>query len=61
MTNNKKTTISLSEDTKKQLGNFENKKGESYDDILLRVMKNADTFCNKQSEEDVAAEPSEEE
>jgi len=52
MVDSKKTTISLSEDTKKQLGNFENKKGESYDDILLRVMKNADTLCNKQSEED---------
>ena len=52
MTNNKKTTISLSGDTKEQLGNFEKKKGESYDDILQRVMKNADTLCNKQSEED---------
>lgn len=55
----KKTTISLSEATKKQLGNFENKKGESYDDILQRVMKNADTLCNKQSEEDVAEEEEE--
>jgi len=52
MVDSKKTTISLSEDTKKQLGNFENKKGESYDDILQRVMKNTDTLCNKQSEED---------
>ena len=52
MTNNKKTTISLSEDTKKQLGNFENKKGESYDDILQRVMKNADTLYSKQLQND---------
>ena len=52
MVDSKKTTISLSEGTKKQLGNFENKKGESYDDILQRVMKNTDTLCNKQSEED---------
>jgi len=52
MTNNKKTTISLSGDTKEQLGNFEKKKGESYDDILQRVMKNADTLCNKQPQND---------
>jgi len=52
MVNSKKTTISLSEDTKKQLGNFENKKGESYDEILQRVMKNADTLCSRQSKND---------
>ena len=50
--NNKKTTISLSEDTKKQLGNFGKKKGESYDDILQRVMTNADTLCTKQPQND---------
>lgn len=49
MVDRKKTTISLSDNTKKQLGNFENKKGESYDEILQRVMKNADTLCNKRS------------
>jgi len=48
----KKTTISLSEDTKKQLAQFEKEKGESFDDILQRVMTNATALCNKQSEED---------
>ena len=48
----KKTTISLSEDTKKQLAQFEKEKGESFDDILQRVMTNASALCNKQSEED---------
>lgn len=52
MTDSKKTTISLSEETKKQLGNFENKKGESYDEILQRVMKNADILCSRQSKND---------
>jgi len=53
MTNkDKKTTISLSEDTKKQLAQFEKEKGESFDDILQRVMTNASALCNKQSEED---------
>jgi len=62
MVDSKKTTISLSEDTKKQLGNFENKKGESYDDILQRVMKNADTLCAKKPQNnDVAAKASEKE
>jgi len=51
MQNTKKTTISLSEETKEQLANFENKKGESFDDILQRVMKNADTLCNKKTSE----------
>ena len=61
MVDRKKTTISLSEDTKKQLGNFETKKGESYDEILQRVMKNADTLCNRQSQNDDVAETGEEE
>jgi len=52
MPSNKKTTISLSEDTKKQLAQFEKEKGESFDDILQRVMTNASALCNKQSEED---------
>ena len=46
-----KTTVSLSEETKKQLEKFGNK-GESFDIILQRVMKNTGTLCNKQSEED---------
>ena len=52
----KKTTISLSEDTKKQLAQFEKEKGESFDDILQRVMTNASALCNKQSEDDVVEE-----
>ncbi len=46
-----KTTVSLSEETKKQLEKFGNK-GESFDIILQRVMKNTRTLCNKQPEED---------
>ena len=48
----KKTTISLSEETKKQLAEFEQRKGESYDEILQRVMTNATHLCNKKSEND---------
>ena len=61
--NNKKTSIALSEDTKEQLAQFENNKGESYDEILKRVMADAITLCNKTSEDDDVAttEPSEEE
>lgn len=51
--NTKKTTISLSDDTKKQLAQFEKKKGESFDEILQRVMTNASTLCNKTSDNDV--------
>jgi len=51
MPNNKKTTISLSEDTKKQLAQFEKEKGESFDDILQRVMTNASALCNKMSKD----------
>ena len=42
-----KTTVSLSEETKKQLEKFGNK-GESFDIILQRVMKNTGALCNKQ-------------
>jgi len=55
--NNKKTTISLSDETKQQLAQFENKKGESFDKILQRVMTNANNFCNKTSDDDVEEEP----
>jgi len=60
---NKKTSIALSEDTKKQLAQFENEKGESFDDILKRVMDSATNLCNKTSEDDDVAttEPAEEE
>ncbi len=51
--NNKKTTISLSEQTKKQLAQFEKEKGESFDDILLRVMTNTSTLGNKTTDDDV--------
>ncbi len=43
----KKTTVALSEETKKQLANF-GKKGESFDSILQRVMSNTDSLCNPQ-------------
>jgi len=52
----KKTTISLSESTKKQLAQFEKEKGESFDDILQRVMKNASSLCSKSSDDDVVEE-----
>ena len=51
--NNKKTTISLSEETKEQLAKFENKKGESYDEILQRVMRNTSTLCNKKTDDGI--------
>ena len=51
--NNKKTSIALSEDTKEQLAQFENQKGESYDEILKRVMADASVLCNKKSQDDV--------
>jgi len=54
--NRKKTTISLSEATKKQLAQFEKEKGESFDDILQRVMTNTTTLCSKASEDDVVEE-----
>ena len=54
--NRKKTTISLSEATKKQLAQFEKEKGESFDDILQRVMTNTTTLCNKISDNDVDEE-----
>jgi len=52
----KKTTISLSEATKKQLAQFEKEKGESFDDILQRVMTNTSTLCSKTSDNDVDEE-----
>ena len=52
-----KTTVSLSEETKKQLEKFGNK-GESFDLILQRVMKNTGTLCNKQSDDDDVEEES---
>jgi len=56
MENEKKTTISLSEETKQQLATFETKKGESFDEILRRVMKNTSNLCSKKSEDDVVEE-----
>ena len=56
----KKTTLALSEETKKQLANF-GTKGESFDSILQRVMDNTSTLCNKTSEDDDVATPEDEE
>jgi len=54
-----KTTVSLSEETKKHLEKF-GKKGESFDLILQRVMKNTGALCNKQPQnDDVDAEEEE--
>jgi len=52
MENEKKTTISLSEETKRQLAAFETKKGESFDEILRRVMKNTSNLCSKKTEDE---------
>jgi len=57
--NSKKTSIALSENTKEQLAKFENEKGESYDQILQRVMTNASTLCTKNSDDVVEDEPEE--
>ena len=58
----KKTTVSLSEQTKEQLSKF-GSKGESFDEILNKVMADATILCNKTSEDDDVAttEPAEEE
>ena len=56
MENEKKTTISLSEETKQQLATFETKKGESFDEILRRVMKNTSNLCSKKAEDDAATD-----
>lgn len=58
MENEKKTTISLSEETKQQLATFETKKGESFDEILRRVMKNTSNLCSKNSKDDDVEEES---
>ena len=47
----KRTTVSLDEETKEQLAKF-GTKGESFDEILQRVMTNAAHLCNKKSEND---------
>ena len=52
MSNSKKTTISLSKETKELQAQFEQKKGESFDDILQRVIKNVGTLCHRQSTND---------
>ncbi|MEX0764000.1 MAG: hypothetical protein WD033_02375 [Nitrosopumilaceae archaeon] len=47
----KRTTVSLNEETKEQLAKF-GAKGESFDEILQRVMTNAAQLCNKNSDND---------
>ena len=54
----KKTTVSLSGETKEQLAKF-GTKGESFDEILQRVMTNAADLCNKKSENDDVVEEEE--
>jgi len=43
----KKTTVTIDEETKNRLANF-GKKGESFDEILTRVMKNTSALCSTQ-------------
>ena len=54
-----KTTVSLSKKTKEKLASF-GAKGEPFDQIMQRVMVNADTLCNKhvKQDDDVASEES---
>ena len=47
----KKTTVSLDEETKEHLSKF-GSKGESFDTIIQRVMNDASRFCNKTPEDD---------
>ena len=47
----KRTTVSLDEETKEQLAKF-GTKGESFDEILQRVMTDAVHLCNKKSDND---------
>lgn len=47
-TENKPTTVTLSEKTKQQLAEL-GKKGETFDAILQRVMDNTSATCNKRS------------
>ena len=58
----KKTTVTIDENTKEQLAKF-GSKGESFNEILKRVMADSTILCNKTSEDADAAttEPSEEE
>ena len=51
----RRTTLSISDQTKKQLASF-GKKGDSFDIILQRVMSNTSTLCNKQKQDDDVVE-----
>ena len=51
----KKTTVTVDENTKGKLATF-GAKGESFDIILQRVMKNADTFCAREKNDDKVQE-----
>ena len=46
----KRTTISMDEGTKKQLTSL-GKKGESYEDILQRLLDNASRLCQTDEKE----------
>jgi len=46
----KRTTVSIDEETKKQLAKF-GAKGESFDEILHRVMDKADSLCTKDEQD----------
>jgi hypothetical protein len=50
-----KTTVALSEETKEQLTNL-GKKGESFDSIIQRVIKNSESLCKPNQKDDVVEE-----
>lgn len=56
----KKTTVTLNGETKDKLAKF-GTKGESFNEILERVMANTTTLCNVTPEEDVGANEEESE
>lgn len=55
MLSDKKTTISLTHETKKKLARFEAKKGESYEDILQRLLDRSSSLCHNEDVEDQAS------
>lgn len=61
VTNNKKTTISLSIQTKQQIDELAIRKGETYDAILQRIISDVGVQHNQESlDNDVVAEVDEE-
>lgn len=55
MISDKKTTISLTQETKKKLARFEAKKGESYEKIIQRLLDRSSSPCHNDDIEDQAS------